>query len=666
MLELWTSRPHEALLSPENTPNGKRAGARRYADHRARTLGALKKVAALPHDTLLWVSLNFKLGKVPALVDTGAQFSCIRADVIEYLYLRGERCVLSTCALTCLLANGSKGQVSNVATMHVGLLGYTWNHEFKVLNEGPFPIILGLDFLRRTQMKVDVGSRTFSFAFAPDNIGSFSPVGSEEEEGLFLPELCANILNLSTVADTRPKELQWDSLKTEFSPLFSSILGTAKCIPYDIDLSDSTPVRSPPYRCAPPKLEKFKRIVSELLEKGVIRPSKSPYASPAFLVPKSDGGSRLVVYYRKVNSKILFDSYPMPTIDQSFEQFAGATIFSVLDLNSAYFQIPLTPSSRRVTAFCTPFGLYEFNKLPMGISVGSQGLSRVIDELFADLKGKFVFNYLDDLIVYSGSEEEHANHLRVVLRRLQEAGFTLNPEKITIGAVEIQYLGHLLSSRGIRVLPDRVAAIRAYPRPANLRALRRFNGMTAFYARFIPNYSHRAAVLHALKKKGVKFEWTEEHQLVFDFLKQALSEAPALQVPDFEKEFVLVTDASDLAISAVLNQRVGERLAPISFYSRMLTPAERNYSIYEKECLAVLSGCEKCRTYLEHQQFELHCDNLALCWLLKRVKELSRLGRWVLAWPLLNSGLCTLRAPRTSLPMLCPGFLKGGFRKAPT
>lgn len=169
-----------------------------------------------------------------------------------------------------------------------------------------------------------------------------------------------------------------------------------------------------------------------------------------------------------------------------FDQFSGAVVFSVLDLNSAYFQIPLTPRSRRVTAFCTPFGLFEFNKLPMGISIGSQGLSRVVDELFADLKNDFVFNYLDDLVIYSRSLEEHAHHVRVVLDRLQGAGFTLNFDKVTIAAKEIQYLGHHLSSPGISVLPDRVAAIHSYPRPHNLRALRRFLGMIGFYARFIP------------------------------------------------------------------------------------------------------------------------------------------------------------------------------------
>ena len=189
----------------------------------------------------------------------------------------------------------------------------------------------------------------------------------------------------------------------------------------------------------------------------------------------------MVVDYRRVNPKIIFDSYPMPTIDQAFQQLGGAVVFSVFDLNSAYYQIPLSVSSRRVTAFGSPFGLYEFNSLPMGISVGSQGLSRVIDELFADLKGRSVFNFLDDLVVYSPSMEEHADHVREVLQRLQDAGFTLNPEKVTFAASEIKYLGHLVSSRGIKVLPDRVATIRSYPRPPNLRTLQRFLGMVGFY-----------------------------------------------------------------------------------------------------------------------------------------------------------------------------------------
>ena len=290
-------------------------------------------------------------------------------------------------------------QVSNAVKLHIGLLSFSWNHEFKILNGGPFPAILGLDFLQLTQMTLDLPPRSFSFAFAPDSVGSFvTEVGDSGSEP-FLHELCMKAGELNTIAQARPKELCAEVLKGEYPLLFSSSVGTAMCAPYEIELSDITPVRSPPYRCAPPKLEVFKRIVNELLQQGVVRPSKSQYASPAFLIPKNSGGFRLVVDYRKVNSKFVFDSYPLPTIDQAFDQFAGATVFSVLDLNSSYFQIPLTPRSRRITAFCTPFGLFEFNKLPMGISVGSQGLSRVMDVLFADLKSDFVCNYLDNLII---------------------------------------------------------------------------------------------------------------------------------------------------------------------------------------------------------------------------------------------------------------------------
>jgi hypothetical protein len=188
----------------------------------------------------------------------------------------------------------------------------------------------------------------------------------------------------------------------------------------------------------------------------------------------------------------------------------------------------------------------------MGISVGCQGLSRVVDEVFTELKGRFVFNFTDDLVVYSPSIEQHRAHLREVLHRLQQGGFTLNPDKVVFGASEIKYLGHLISARGVSILPDRVDAIRCYPAPTHLRGLRRFVGMVGFYARFIPGYSDIAVVLHSLKKKQVPFVWGDQQQAAFEALKLALCEALILQVPDFPREFVLATDASDLAVSAVL------------------------------------------------------------------------------------------------------------------
>jgi len=224
-----------------------------------------------------------------------------------------------------------------------------------------------MDFLQRTQMRADVSSRTYNFVFSSSSVGSFSSTEIQEGEGPFLQCLCGKVANFTMLAQGYPKDLNQGALLVEFPSLLPTSLGIAKCTPYDIELSDTTPVWSPPYQCAPPKLQIFKQVVNELLEQGVVRLSRSQYASPMFLVPKNGGGFRMVVDYRKVNLKIVFDSYPMPTIKKAFEQFAGAVIFSVLDLSSAYFQIPLTP---RVTAFCTSFGLFKFSRLPMGISVG--------------------------------------------------------------------------------------------------------------------------------------------------------------------------------------------------------------------------------------------------------------------------------------------------------
>ena len=354
----------------------------RRRDMGLKGLCSLQKIAAVPPDTPLWVMLELQVGQVPALVDTGAQFSCVRSDVAEYLYLKGEPCSLAFCSLSCLLADGSKCEVKNAVKLHVKLLNFSWDHEFKVLKEGLFPAIIDLDFLNKTKMVVDVASRSYSFGFAPDRKGVFvrwdKPSGGEQ----FLQNLCDEASKVPT-----PNGVGWSSIVVEFPGVFSSTLGTARCSPYEIELCDSTPVRSPPYRCGPPKMAIFRKMVDELLENGLVRPSKSPYASPAFLVPKAGGEYRMVVDYRKVNGKIVFYSYSMPTIEQAFEQFGGAVVFSVLDLNSSYYQIPLSHKSRRITVFCTPFGLFEFNKLPMGISIGCQGLSRVIDELFADLKG---------------------------------------------------------------------------------------------------------------------------------------------------------------------------------------------------------------------------------------------------------------------------------------
>jgi hypothetical protein len=195
-----------------------------------------------------------------------------------------------------------------------------------------------------------------------------------------------------------------------------------------------------------------------------------------------------MVDYRLLNKKVVFDAFPMPSLEHGFANFQGAKVFSILDLNSAYYQIPLLAKSRKATAFCTPFGLSEFTKLPMGISVGCQVLSRVIDSLFRDLKHKYVYNFMDDLLVYSRSMEGHLGHLKEVFGCFEKAGFTLNRDKVHLAQSEIKFLGHSLSEKGIQILPERVDTICKFPLPKNLKAVCRFLGMTGFYANFVKDF----------------------------------------------------------------------------------------------------------------------------------------------------------------------------------
>jgi hypothetical protein len=210
---------------------------------------------------------------------------------------------------------------------------------------------------------------------------------------------------------------------------------------------------------------------------------------------------------------------------------------TTFSLGHEFCLLPLSFRSRRVTAFCTENGLFEFKIVPSGISVGCQGLITVIDELFADLKGPYVLSFLEDLMVYSPSVDQHGARVLEVLGRLQRAGFTLNPEKVTLRSTDITYLGNWLSAKCNKIIPDSISAIQNYSRTTNLRALRLLIGMVGFYSLFIPDCSGKAAALHEFKRKCGHFIWLKEHHATFECFKQALCEAPTLQPPDFVRGF---------------------------------------------------------------------------------------------------------------------------------
>ena len=374
-------------------------------------------------------------------------------------------------------------------------------------------------------------------------------------------------------------------------------------------------------------------------------PRAQHYSSPMFLVPKPRGEFRAAVDFRLLNKRIAIESVPLPDIHSAFHWFSKARYFTTLDLNQAYHQIPLAPASKVLAAFCTDWNLYQFKRIPFGLATGAQVLTRLLDRVFGDVKFNFVYHYLDDLVVYSEDFESHIKHLEIVLDRLRSAGLTVKTEKVVFATQEISFLGHLVSAAGVRIDPERTRAIRDFPCPRDVKGISRFVGMANFYHKFIPHFADVASPLNTLRKKGVKFKWDTPQQDDFDTLKKLISQPPVLRMADFSKPFILQTDASGVALGALLSHEIDGVRQPVAYASRTLSHQERKASsVYELECLAVLFGTEKFLKYLEHRDFILETDNKDLSWLLSHPRQLGKIGRWIAKISALNFRFGTLGA----------------------
>lgn len=565
------------------------------------------------------------LEPVCALVDSGSTVSLINSswyykhkNVARLPELQGTK-------EGCRSVSGEPLQVVGLVRCKLSIGKFSWPIEFWVVKGLAVELILGCDMLKSTQCLLDYAGGGLYFKFCPEERISFcrhqiSAMVSQVEAN-------RNEFDVQHLPVSQAERLL--GLLREFPGVLSDRLGMTELIKYKIRLTDETPVRRSPYRLSPPKMHELRGIINRLLKDGVIRPSVSPYAAPVFLVPKSGGsGSRLVVDYRALNRKVVLESVPLPDIHNCFSWFAGAKVFSVLDLNQAYYQIPLDEESKPLTAFCTDYNLYEFNRVPFGLATGASVLSRLLDSVLGELKFKCVFNYLDDVVIYSASFEEHLEHLRKVLGCLEQAGLTVKPSKMMLAQTEISFLGHIVSPRGVSVDQSRTQAIYRFPRPRNKRDIARFIGMVNYFRKYIPRFAHIAAPLNLLRRKGARFSWGQEQQAAFEALKEALSNAPVLGIPDFNFPFVVQTDASNSGVAAVLLQEQGGERRPLAYASRALSETEAQYSVYELEALAVLYALEKFRFYLEHRRFKLETDNQALSWVLARPRKTGRVARW--------------------------------------
>ena len=411
----------------------------------------------------------------------------------------------------------------------------------------------------------------------------------------------------------------------EFPKLFSG-LGTMNRT-YKIKLRENAePISVSAARRVPlPLYDAVKAELKKLEDQGIIEPISKPtkYCSPLVVVPKAGGKVRICGDFVHLNKDILRERFELPTVDATLGKLSNATVFSKLDANSGFYQIKLDPRSSELTTFITPFGRYKYKRLPMGISSAPEVYMREMHQIFEGMPG--VACLMDDVAVVGKTKQEHDERLKEVLKKLQNEGVTLNPDKCLFGCSSMKYLGHIVDSKGIRPDPEKIKAVTEFPRPENVSGVRQFLGMVNQLTKFVPNIADKTKPIRELLHKENQFLWTEIQEEAFKNLKDILTSTQVLAHYDNKKRTVLSTDASNSGLGACLYQESEGRLRPVAYASKSLTDTENRYAIIEKEALAVTWGCERFSQYLIGRCFEIHTDHRPLVASLqtKRLDSLS-------------------------------------------
>ena len=421
-------------------------------------------------------------------------------------------------------------------------------------------------------------------------------------------------------------------------------------VKHEIHLTDETPFKLRHHRIPPAMYDEVRQHLRELVDCGAIRESHSPYASPIVIVRKKDHSMRLCLDLRILNSKTIRDSYAIPRIEESLHAIAGGTLYSCLDMTKSYMQVEIAEEHKSRTAFTAgPLGLWECNRMPFGLTNAPATFQRLMERCMGDLNLTQCLIYLDDLVVFSSSFEQHLQRLEAVFKRLKEYGLKLQPSKCKLFQDRVKYLGHVVSKQGVETDPEKIAALKTWPVPDNVKALRTFMGFAGYYRRFVKDFAKIAKPLHDLmvgqpRKQGkgakkkklprevVKWQWGEVQQVAFDTIIEKLTSPPILAYADYTKPFTLHTDASTEGLGAVLYQEQDVKERVIAYASRGLNKAERNYPAHKLEFLALKwAVTEKFHDYLYGQKFLVRTDNNPLTYVLTSAKLDATGHRWLAA-----------------------------------
>ena len=605
---------------------------RRKERDKALAEAAAAVLNAVQHDTsqLLVVSGSVDGHRCSdILIDPGASSNFVRMDWVKESGVRMEQLAVP---LDVTLADGKVGArltaAVSVRKMHVqdSVAPCT----LTVMEEMSHAMILGLPWLRKAGVRLDFGERIHWNGKPMYRIGGQKGAGGAE-------------LHAITVASEHEQRMQ--SILADYPTAFSKelrersaadIAGAYKC---HVQLKDPNcrPVKCKERRRSPADEAALRAATEEMLAKGLIRKSMSEWVSQPVLVKKVRDGvvlseKRPCWDYRFANDRIRGDAFPLPLPENMFDSLRGSRLFSKLDLTKGFWQIPLTEESRAILAMSTPLGLMEPLYMPFGMKNAPAVFQRAMQLVLGEYLGKGVLVFMDDILIYTATVEEHEKLVRWVLHRLVETEYYANPDKCEFFQKEVSFLGHVISEKGVAVQQHKVKAVREWPSPTTKKQVKAFLGLTGYYRKFIPSYSQVALPLTELTKESVVFAWGPREQRAFDALKQALTQADVLAHADPSRQYLLHTDASGFAIAGVLSQvQADGTTRPVAYYSKKMSEAEKNYRVHDQELLAIFMAMEHWRCYLEGNPYPVKVlsDHRGLTWLNTKAELTGREARWL-------------------------------------
>ncbi|GJT00092.1 putative reverse transcriptase domain-containing protein [Tanacetum coccineum] len=527
------------------------------------------------------------------------------------------------------------------------LLNQLFEVDLMPIELGAFDVIIGMDWLVKHDALIVCGKKEVHIPVK----GKMLVVKGNCDESRLKVVSCIKArkyiergchLFVAHVTEKEPKERRLEDVPIirDFPEVFPNDLPgllPPRQVEFKIELvPGAAPVARAPYRLAPSEMKELSNQLKELSEKGFIRPSSSPWGAPVLFVKKKDGSFRMCIDYRELNKLTVKNRYPLPRIDDLFDQLQGSSVYSKIDLRSGYHQLRIREEDIPITAFRTRYGHFEFQVMPFGLTNAPAVFMDLMNRVCKPYLDKFVIVFIDDVLIYSKSREEHEEHLKIILGLLKEEKLYAKFSKCDFWLDSVQFLGHVINREGVHVDPSKIEAIKNWSTPSTPTEVRQFLGLAGYYRRFIEGFSLIAKPLTKLTQKNKKYEWGKEEEAAFQILKQKLCSAPILALPEGSEDFVVYCDASIKGFGAVLMQR--EKV--IAYASRQLKKHEENYMTHDLELGAVIFALRLWRHYLYGTKCVVFTDHKSLQYILDQKELNMRQRRWI---ELLSDYDCEIR-----------------------